>query len=144
MRLGGGDRDLGEMFARITQRLISLERPILARHGLEMWPYVVLARLARGPAGTQLELANEIGYDKTRLIAILDDLVAEGLVERQPDPADRRARNVSLTPAGAERVAAVRSDIRAMEAEVLGAGLAAHQQRELRAMLEKLADERSP
>jgi DNA-binding MarR family transcriptional regulator len=132
------ERDLGELFARITERLIAAERPILARHGLEMWPYVVLARLARGSAATQLELAMQVGYDKTRLIAILDDLVREGLVERRPDPADRRARNVSLTPAGAERVAAARSEIRAMETEILS-DLTDAQRRELRGVLAELA-----
>jgi len=132
------ERDLGELFARITQRLIAAERPILARHGLQMWPYVVLARLAQGSAATQLELAAQIGYDKTRLIAILDDLVREGLIERRPDPADRRARNISLTPAGAERVVAVRSEIRAMESEFLS-GLPDAQRLELRGVLAELA-----
>jgi DNA-binding MarR family transcriptional regulator len=128
------EHDLGELFARITQRLVEAERPILDRHGLAMWPYVVLARLARSPASTQLELAREIGYDKTRLIKILDELGEAGLIERVPDPEDRRARIVTLTDAGRERLTAIRAEIRAMEAEFL-ATLSAAQQRSLRRVL---------
>ena len=135
------DRDLGELFARITQRLIAAERPILDRHGLAMWPYVVLARLARSPASTQLELAQQIGYDKTRLIGILDELGDAGLIARLPDPEDRRARTVALTDAGRELVATVRAEIRAMEAEFLG-GLGDREQSSLRRVLGGLLDAR--
>ena len=135
------DRDLGELFARITQRLIDAEQPLLEKHGLAMWPYVVLARLERRPASTQLELATQIGYDKTRLIKILDELSDAGLIERRPDPSDRRARIVSLTAAGHERVRAVRSDIRRMEDDFL-AELSDAQQRELRRVLHELAGSR--
>ena len=135
------DRDLGELFARITQQLIDAERPILDRHGLAMWPYVVLVRLARSPAATQLELARQIGYDKTRLIKILDELGAAGLLERGADPDDRRARIVTLTDSGRELVTKVRTEIRAMEAEFL-AGLSEREQRALRSVLSGLVDRR--
>ena len=135
------DRDLGELFARITQRLIAAERPILDRHGLAMWPYVVLARLARSPASTQLELARQIGYDKTRLIKILDELGDVGLIERLPDPEDRRARVVRLTDTGRELVTTVRAEIRLMESEFLAA-LSAREQQSLRRVLDGLLDPR--
>ena len=63
--------------------------------------------------------AHAIGYDKTRLIARLDELEADGLVTREPDPSDRRARRVNLTAAGRARHTAAQSDIRAMEDELL-------------------------
>src|SRR3954452_3909854 len=103
------------MFARITRRLIAAERPLLDAHGLTMWGYVVLNHLARGPAETQLALAAAIGHDKTRLIAVLDALESDGLITREPDPSDRRARLVQITPAGLRRHAAAVVDIRAME-----------------------------
>ena len=112
--------DLAAMFARITRRLIELEKPLLERHGLTMWEYIVLSHLAREPVGTQLALARAIGYDKTRLIAVLDGLEKDGLIARSPDPDDRRARNVTLTPKGRRRHVAVRDDIRRMEHDVLG------------------------
>lgn len=130
--------DLGALFARIARRLIDAERPLLAAHGLTMWGYIALLQLARQPTGSQLELARAIDYDKTRLIALLDDLERDGLLTREADPADRRARNVALTPTGRRRLAAARADIRSMEAELLG-GLSTAQQRSLLAVLPRLA-----
>jgi DNA-binding MarR family transcriptional regulator len=130
--------DLGAMFARITRRLIAAERPLLARHGLSMWAYIALSQVVRAPAGTQLELARAIHYDKTRLIALLDALEADGLVTRAPDPADRRARVVELTAAGRRRHAAAVADIRAME-EALLAELSAAERETLLAVLPRLA-----
>ena len=72
--------DLGALFTRVSRRLIEAERPLLAARGLTMWGYVALSRLARGPAPRQFALAHAMGYDKTRLIKILD-VVA--------DPAER-------------------------------------------------------
>lgn len=112
--------DLGALFTRLARRLVDAERPLLAARGLSMWAYVVLSHLAREPAGTQLALARAIGYDKTRLIGLLDALERDGAVARTPDPADRRARIVTLTPAGRALHAAAQADVRAMEDELLG------------------------
>lgn len=111
--------DLGALFAHLTRSLVDAERPLLAAHGLSMWAYVVLSQLNRQPADTQLALAQAIRYDKTRLIALLDELEQDGLIARTPDPNDRRARVVTLTDAGEARRAAAQADIRAMEEEFL-------------------------
>jgi DNA-binding MarR family transcriptional regulator len=130
--------DLGALFARVTRRLIAAERPLLAARGLTMWGYVALTRLARGPAETQLALAAAIGHDKTRLIGVLDALEGDGLITREPDPGDRRARLVRITARGRERHAAALADIRAMEAELL-AGLTDAERDTLLAVLPRLA-----
>lgn len=131
--------DLGALFAQITRRLIDAERPLLAARGLSMWDYIVLSELARRPAGTQLALAEAIGYDKTRLIGLLDELEHKRLITREPDPADRRVRIVQLTSDGEARHAAARHDIHTMEDELLSK-LSAAQQRTLRAVLPRLAN----
>jgi DNA-binding MarR family transcriptional regulator len=113
--------DLGALSARLTRRLIDAERPLLEAHGLTMWGYVALTHLAGGPAETQLALATAIGHDKTRLIAVLDALESAGLITREADPSDRRARLVRITPAGLARHAAAVADIRAMEDDLLSA-----------------------
>jgi DNA-binding MarR family transcriptional regulator len=79
-----------------------------------------------------------MGYDKTRLIALLDGLESDGLVTRAPDPADRRARVVRLTPKGRRRLAAAVADIRAME-ETMLAELSGRERTTLLAVLPRLA-----
>ncbi len=116
------------------------EEPVLREHGLSMWAYAALSSLAERPATSQLALAKAIGYDKTRLIGLLDELAEAGLVVRERDPADRRSHIVRLTPDGEARHAAARAGIRALEDELLGA-LSAAEQRAFRAMLARIADE---
>ncbi|WP_167097463.1 MarR family transcriptional regulator [Amycolatopsis granulosa] len=132
------DEDLGALFGRVVRRLMNAEQPVLREHGVSMWAYAALSSLAERPATSQVALAKAIGYDKTRLIALLDELAREGLVVREPDPADRRAHVVRLTPAGKARHAAIRAGIHAVETELLGP-LSAAEQQAFRAMLARLA-----
>lgn len=132
------NQDLGALCAGAARALAEAERPVLEAHGLSMWQYVVLSALSPGAAPSQLALAQQIHYDKTRLIALLDALVAAGLVSRSPDPSDRRARVVRLTDLGAQRHAAVRDAIRAVEERLL-TGLRPEERRALRAGLAHLA-----
>lgn len=111
--------DLGSQFARITRRLIALEQPLLDRHGVTMWEYVVLLRLRSAPPETQMQLAQAVHYDKTRLIALLDTLEQRGLITREQAADDRRARTAKLTPAGRAKVDAVQRDIHRMEDTLL-------------------------
>lgn len=61
-----------------------------------------LAHVARHGAVRQNVLAERIGVEAMTLSGYLDRLEARGLVERTVDPADRRAKLVSLTDAAAE------------------------------------------
>lgn len=107
------------MIAPLGRALMAAEQPILEAHGLSMWAYVVLLALDEGPARGQGVLAQEIGADKTRIIAVLDDLQGRGLIERTPDPADRRARVLALTPEGRRLRDATQADIQARENRLL-------------------------
>ena len=111
--------DLGSQFARITRRLIALEQPLLDKHQVTMWEYAVLLRLRAAPTQTQLQLSQAIGYDKTRLIALLDRLEQRGLVQREQADDDRRARTARLTPAGRTKVDALQREIHGMEDALL-------------------------
>lgn len=113
--------ELGHLLTRLTRTVIDRELPILQRHGLSMWEYVILSALRQGAAPTQAELSQTTGRDKTRLIGNLDRLHDAGLIRRSPDPQDRRNRVVALTPAGADAQHACHQEITAMEREVLDA-----------------------
>jgi DNA-binding MarR family transcriptional regulator len=57
----------------------------------------VLARLKRQPGLRQVELADILEVEPITLCRIVDRLEEAGLVERQPDPSDRRAWRLALT-----------------------------------------------
>ena len=112
-------RDLAAMMVPLGRALTAGEQPILDANGLSMWAYVVLVALADEPVRTQAALAEAIRADKTRIIPVLDDLQRRGLIERSPDPADRRSHLLSLTSAGRHVYGSARSGIRTYERRLL-------------------------
>ncbi|WP_227998405.1 MarR family winged helix-turn-helix transcriptional regulator [Nocardia australiensis] len=120
--------DLAAMMAPLARALTAAELPVLERHDLTMWGYAVLLGLGDQPVYTQAALAKAIRADKTRIIGVLDDLQQRGLIRRDPDPADRRARLVSLTPAGRTTRDRAQREIREQE-EILLAQLPAADRR---------------
>jgi DNA-binding MarR family transcriptional regulator len=101
--------------------------------------YQVLAAACRAEPGSQLELAHHLGVDRTVMTYLLDDLEGAGLIERRPDPADRRARRIVVTATGRDRLADLDRRLRAAEEHVL-AGLGTDDERRaFRALLRRLA-----
>jgi DNA-binding MarR family transcriptional regulator len=81
--------------------------------------YQVLSAAAQGAVGSQLALAQHLGVDRTVMTYLLDDLEAVSLIERRPDPADRRARRIVATQQGNELLASLNDRLRAAEARLL-------------------------
>jgi DNA-binding MarR family transcriptional regulator len=100
--------------------------------------YQVLSAASRGGPGSQLALAQRLGVDRTVMTYLLDDLESAGLVERRPDPADRRARRVVLTEAGQARLCDVERRLRTAEEHVRGP-LEPDERETLRGLLRRLA-----
>ena len=129
-----GRRDLAAMIVPLGRTLTAAEQPVLRAHGISMWGYVVLNALGREPLRTQAALAQAIGADKTRIIAVLDALQEQGLIAREPDPADRRARLLSLTAEGRRLRATVQTAIQDREEHLLARLPAADRRGFLRAL----------
>jgi DNA-binding MarR family transcriptional regulator len=101
--------------------------------------YQVLAAAARGEPGSQLALAQHLGVDRTVMTYLLDDLERAGLIERRPDPADRRARRIVATAHGRELLDDLDARLRAAEHQVLAALGTQDDRRTFRALLRQLA-----
>ncbi|MFG1815335.1 MarR family winged helix-turn-helix transcriptional regulator [Kribbella sp. NPDC049174] len=86
------------------------------------------------------ELANQLGIVPRSATSVVDDLEAAGLVARKPDPDDRRATLVDLTPAGAKVLATIRR-LRRDAMVSLVERLEAGEQAELLRLLTRLSDE---
>lgn len=106
--------------------------------------YQVLVAVEEGPTTSQLALARRLGLDKTAVTYLVDDLERAGLVTRQPDPRDRRVRNVLATPAGRVALQRARTDLRGIETrllEVLGPEQAAQLRRSLVVVARSVAEQ---
>lgn len=78
-----------------------------------------LIYLAQHEGLRQVELAGLLDVQPITLARLIDHLDAEGLVERRPDQADRRAYRLYLTEAAAPQLAAIRKVVDAIRADVL-------------------------
>jgi DNA-binding MarR family transcriptional regulator len=67
--------------------------------------YRLLASLQEGGPASQAELGRRTGIDRSDVVAALNELAGQGLIERSPDPADRRRNVVTLTEAAGRRLA---------------------------------------
>ncbi|MET7338215.1 MarR family winged helix-turn-helix transcriptional regulator [Nonomuraea sp. NPDC005650] len=133
-------QDLHWVFARLKQGLATAETAVVREHGMTLWGYTVLMAIVDAPARTQLALAQAVSVDKSKLVLILDELESTGLVRRRPDPADRRARIIEVTPEGSHTLKAARGDIEAIENQLL-AGLSPSARTGLQSALQHLVGE---
>jgi len=67
--------------------------------GISRAQWTVLVRLQRHEGLKQSELADVLDLQPISLTRLLDRLAENGLIERRPDPNDRRANRLYLTPA---------------------------------------------
>jgi DNA-binding MarR family transcriptional regulator len=114
------DRDpavdrLGFLLARHGQIMNTRLRQVLGISGLSPRHGAVLTRLVQAGATSQQALIEALTVDASTLVAILNDLERDGLVERRRDPSDRRRHIVEITPAGTGAVSAVEDAITEVE-----------------------------
>ncbi|MDH6522611.1 DNA-binding MarR family transcriptional regulator [Streptomyces sp. SAI-135] len=86
----------------------------------------------------QAELARCLGLDRTVMVYLIDDLETAGLVERVPDPSDRRSKLIRATPAGTARLRELRKATVIAEAELL-ADFSLAEMKSLRSLLQRIA-----
>lgn len=72
-----------------------------------------------GDGVTQTELADRMRLDTSSLVRLLDILEKAGQIERQPDPGDRRAKRIHITPSGRAAVARLEPPLTRFEAGIL-------------------------
>jgi DNA-binding MarR family transcriptional regulator len=116
---------------------------VFAEAGLSPYHHAVLSVLDEEPRETQAMIADALGYDRSHLVGILDELEEQGLVARRRDPTDRRRHLVTLTPEGKAALKRVRSISKAIEDEFFGP-LDAEQRAQLHSLLLELAVARDP
>jgi DNA-binding MarR family transcriptional regulator len=115
-----------EVLSRVSRLARHLDRArsqAFDTHGLESWEFDVLAALRRAGSPYQLspgKLLKETLVTSGTMTNRVDRLAARGLVERLPDPSDRRGVLVQLTPAGRDAVDAAMADLLTHERALLG------------------------
>lgn len=102
---------------RVQQLLLARFDTIAGRHGLTFARYEALVLLAFSREGrlSMSRIGERLMVHPTSATNIVQRLVAQGLVERVPNPSDRRGAFAVITPAGLEAMEAVTADLEAAD-----------------------------
>ncbi len=134
------EESLAEAFWAVARRLRHQNREALAPWDITPSQSRAVLTLARHGAMRLSELALHLRIAPRSATEVVDDLEEAGLVERSPDPGDRRATLVEPTERGAELVAALRR-ARAAEAESYFGVLSDEDRTDLARILRALRDQ---
>ena len=88
--------------------------------GMTRAQWIILARLSRQPGLSQNELAGICEVEPITVGRLVDRLETRGLVERRPDPADRRINRLHLLAAAQPILAEIASYKEVLHEEILG------------------------
>jgi MarR family transcriptional regulator for hemolysin len=90
-------RNFGFLLKELTRRYVQRFEVRAREFSLNLAQCKVLARLEKNEGVSQARLAELAEVDAMTMVRILDRMEADELLERRPDPADRRARCLYLT-----------------------------------------------
>jgi MarR family transcriptional regulator, transcriptional regulator for hemolysin len=90
----------------------------LSDRGASLWNWVLLREASLADGASQRELARRMRIEPPTLVRHLDKLADDGLVERHPDPDDRRVVRVIVTAKGRARLTALHKVASQVDAEL--------------------------
>lgn len=109
-----------QLFMRFTNTLTRVARTyktsadkVASRYGLSeatAWPAVMINQM--GDSVRPGEVADALGLDPSSIVRVIDRLIAAELLTREEDANDRRARLLTLTENGRQRVRQVTEAMR--------------------------------
>jgi len=113
-RLGFLIHDVSRLRRTVVDKAL---RPL----GVTRSQWWVLANLSRHNGGgmMQTELSKLMDVGKVTLGGLIDRLEASGYVERQPEPGDRRAKRVIMTPKGIKLLGKIQKIGKVVNAEIM-------------------------
>jgi DNA-binding MarR family transcriptional regulator len=136
-----------ERLRNLPSRLINLasmpasrlSNQALAAAGARRYHYALLAALDEFGPASQAALGRRIGVDRSDMVATVNELAEQELVERSPDPSDRRRNVVTITPAGTRHLAEL-DRLTAGAQDQLLAPLSTNERKQLVALLNRIID----
>jgi len=113
-------RALAHKMPQVARQWRQLADLALAEFGVSnsaAWCLIYLDRL--GADARQADLAEELGITQPSLVRTLDQLQTAGLVERVPNPDDRRSNRVAFTREGRELIGRIEARLEDLRRELL-------------------------
>src|SRR6266852_137415 len=130
---------IGQLLAVAAQAAQTLATERLEPLGLSPRAWGVLSTLVESGPLTQIELAAATATDRTAMVYLLDELERQRLLERRPNPDDRRSYLIHLTARGKQTQKKAGAEL-ADQADTLLKPLDAAERRQLVDLLTRIAD----
>lgn len=92
----------------------------LAETGMSPRGFGVLSNVIDLGPRTQQHLADELGIHRNNMVAVIDELERDGLVQRIRNTADRRSFLIQATPDGVRATSRAMNIVTALDAEIAG------------------------
>ncbi|MEV4391984.1 MarR family transcriptional regulator [Nonomuraea sp. NPDC049607] len=130
------------LLAHVAMQADRLVTERLADADARKWHYAVLVALREAGPASQAELSRRTGIYRSDMVALLNELAERDLVERAPDPADRRRNVISMTERGRDRLTRLDALVDTVQDELL-APLTGPERDQLTGLLARLRDHHS-
>ncbi len=128
------DRSLGEAVNRTARLLRRLADQRLAPLGLSAGYLPVLTALMRQDAMSQKALTEQAGIEQPTMAATLARMGRDGVIERRPDPHDKRSALFTLSAGTRSRSTAITAAIAGLNADAVS-GMSGEERERLRDLL---------
>jgi len=132
-------RNFGFLLKELSRRYVQRFEVRARELSLNLAQCKVLVRLEKNEGVSQARLAELAEVDAMTMVRILDRMEADELLERRPDPADRRARCLYLTPKAKPLLDQIWSLSEATRAEVF-TGIGKNERDVFMTVLERIHD----
>ncbi|WP_218221798.1 MarR family winged helix-turn-helix transcriptional regulator [Nesterenkonia sp. Act20] len=130
-------QEVAFLTARARVRGNALANELLSDLDLKVRPFAVLAMACSGTNPSQRELGDFLDLDPSQVVALVDRLEQRGLLQREPDPRDRRSKILTATAAGRKLHAQAAERTHQAEEQTLR-GLTPTERNQLRELLIKI------
>jgi MarR family transcriptional regulator, organic hydroperoxide resistance regulator len=119
---GWADDDALQAWRQMVYTYLKLQHRVeemLVPYGLVLSQFEALAKVGMNPGVIQQDLVKYLLVTKGNVGALVDRLEEAGLIERRPDPSDRRANRLCLTAAGTSMVTEIFEKHRVLVKEMM-------------------------
>jgi len=128
----------GHLARRFQQIAVAIFHAEVEEAGHDLTPvqYAALTTIRTHPGIDQATLAGLIAYDRTTITGVVDRLVQKGLLVRQANSRDRRARELQITDEGRQLLRGIEPAVQAAQ-RIMLRGLTDKEAKEFMRLLQK-------
>ena len=128
----------GHLIRRLQQAAVAIFHKEVGELGYDLTPvqYAALDKTQANPGIDQMTLAGLIAYDRATITGVIDRLVQKGLMVREVNKLDRRARLLKLTDKGLKVLQEVTPAVEAAQ-DIILQGLTKNEAKEFMLLLHK-------